>query len=1325
METPDDHTCPPDHLVEDSTKNEDSPPQQTTQLESYAFPLFVETLRGDTVELQMVVSDNVQEVKQMLFDSPETCDLTNYNLEFQGKTLMDHDDLVTIEGLKPGSTIQMTEALYNKRHALTHIRRLREIISFHLFEVTNINSPSLYSYFGPPEHEDKEKVEEENTTQQQTAKKKNKNSNKRNNKSGKKNKNNGNNKGNKNENNNKNNGGNKKAKKQKSNEKQLIDMQGTLSKFFPEEQKVHPRCTKEISFSGWNPPPGNRVLLGDLYYLEILTMENRCLHVTCWTNGFYINRSTKQSFNPLPSARPCHSHYLSGLIEQVSPLFKAGFDAVVQHGFYGKHPFELLSVPMAISPWISKPETNHKHDRNRAEYSIIETEIDFSGHLRDWNEEYQTFKEMPRDTLQERILRDKLIVKIHYEFVEAATKGACDIVLGTVVPLNPQEPPHKHMFIHNYIFFSYALDTRDGSQPPSVLVTDDEEDTDQATYVSASNDLMAIRCVNGVDAPGVSTILTAIIDFRGHRLNAQSLVPGVFQKDKTKFVYGSLDKGKTVVSDPQFHQKMKPIAEHLRFKEHSVKDSNGNVAQLYSPAQVKAIQAGDGRHYLVDLIRATPLDYNHLPEMSGTDTSFYRDNEAVLRPELIRIFSDTIEVALGVTDRSAIAEKCEELANFVSLSKDSTKTDGVQGNDQNKQHTEEGTNSEEKQKESNENENENENTQESEENKKEKEKEEDKENNEETNTGKAEGEQEQNKQPTPQQRQKTVFFNPNIFGGVNYSAVEKEEEEMLSKTVASFLKDFMLPKIATEMMQFQSTAVDGMTLKTYLHRSGVNLRYLGELAKYCEKNLFIMHLCEQEMICRAAKFEFNKIIRDVPDHFLSHAISHFLNCLFGDTGACKQPVDFYWQDDQSTHSFAEQNGHAPGSNKHQKKNFETKNARKKKSNPIPEGPAFELTSEELWNKIEQKVKQSYQYELHVNKGADLISINPDPSSVLMNLKTASSLSPRHRNRNVSTLRSFCLKAGIQIVARDYILSTEEPFDKQDILDIYPVVKHLDPKTQDGQHLLDAAKVYLAQGRLDTAFELFNEALAIFHQVYGPMHPDTATCYAQIAMVLYHANDTEQAVLHQKKVVIINERVLGLDHAETSHAYGNLALFMRDLKQERITRRAITATKRAFYLTSLLTPYVHPESPAILTHIAMMFQDLGEVEKALFYHFETLAAHKHFCNDQDNISTAKLYHRIALAYSQMNKFKEALQYERKNYDLLKDIVGPNDFRTIQSTIWVKQFTSKLVSMRIEAKQAQNDILAKVTQEKIDNMKNLSQKANDRGNQAKHLNKNNLY
>ena len=51
-----------------------------------------------------------------------------------------------------------------------------------------------------------------------------------------------------------------------------------------------PPCLKQLTFSGWNPPPGKRKMKGDLMYLHIITMEDKRYHVTASTKGFFVNQ---------------------------------------------------------------------------------------------------------------------------------------------------------------------------------------------------------------------------------------------------------------------------------------------------------------------------------------------------------------------------------------------------------------------------------------------------------------------------------------------------------------------------------------------------------------------------------------------------------------------------------------------------------------------------------------------------------------------------------------------------------------------------------------------------------------------------------------------------------------------------------------------------------------------------------------------------------------------------------------------------------------------------------------------------------------------------
>ena len=121
-----------------------------------------------------------------------------------------------------------------------------------------------------------------------------------------------------------------------------------------------------LTTSGWNPPPGKtidtliigsiyqiiiligfRKLHGDLIYLYTVTLEDKRLHITACTRGFYINQSTDEEFNPKP-ATPNHlSHSLIELLSQVSPSFKRNF-TLLQRKRTQRHPFERVATPYQV-----------------------------------------------------------------------------------------------------------------------------------------------------------------------------------------------------------------------------------------------------------------------------------------------------------------------------------------------------------------------------------------------------------------------------------------------------------------------------------------------------------------------------------------------------------------------------------------------------------------------------------------------------------------------------------------------------------------------------------------------------------------------------------------------------------------------------------------------------------------------------------------------------------------------------------------------------------------------------------------------------------------
>ena len=55
---------------------------------------------------------------------------------------------------------------------------------------------------------------------------------------------------------------------------------------------------KLIEFSNWNPCPQRRKLIGDYFYLRIITLEGLEFHATAFSKGFYVNKCTVASFDP-------------------------------------------------------------------------------------------------------------------------------------------------------------------------------------------------------------------------------------------------------------------------------------------------------------------------------------------------------------------------------------------------------------------------------------------------------------------------------------------------------------------------------------------------------------------------------------------------------------------------------------------------------------------------------------------------------------------------------------------------------------------------------------------------------------------------------------------------------------------------------------------------------------------------------------------------------------------------------------------------------------------------------------------------------------------
>ena len=122
--------------------------------------------------------------------------------------------------------------------------------------------------------------------------------------------------------------------------------------------------------------------------------------------------------------------------------------------------------------------------------------------------------------------------------------------------------------------------------------------------------------------------------------------------------------------------------------------------------------------------------------------------------------------------------------------------------------------------------------------------------------------------------------------------------------------------------------------------------------------------------------------------------------------------------------------------------------------------------------------------------------------------------------------------------REYFFEAKNrnAFFEEDIINVFPVVKHINPRASDAFHFYRTGQQKIQQGFLKEGYELISEALNLLNNVYGAMHPEIAQCLRMLARLNYIMGEHVEALGYQQKAVFMSERVNGIDHPYTITEY---------------------------------------------------------------------------------------------------------------------------------------------------------------------------------------------
>ncbi|ELK27004.1 Protein KIAA0664 [Myotis davidii] len=1228
---------PQENGLDEAEPGEETTGQEVIVIQDTGFSVKILAPGIEPFSLQVSPQEMVQEIHQVLMDREDTCHRTCFSLHLDGNMLDHFSELRSVEGLQEGSVLRVVEAEpYTVREARIHVRHVRDLLKSldpsDAFNGVDCNSLSFLSVFTDGDLGDS-------------------------------------------------------GKRKKGLEMDPIDCtppeyilpgsrERPLCPLQPQNRDWKPlQCLKVLTMSGWNPPPGNRKMHGDLMYLFVITAEDRQVSITASTRGFYLNQSTAYHFNPKPASPRFLSHSLVELLNQISPTFKKNF-AVLQKKRVQRHPFERIATPFQVYSWTA-PQAEHAMDCVRAEdayTSRLGYEEHIPGQTRDWNEELQTTRELPRKNLPERLLRERAIFKVHSDFTAAATRGAMAVIDGNVMAINPSEETKMQMFIWNNIFFSLGFDVRDHYK---------DFGGDVAAYVAPANDLNGVRTYNAVDVEGLYTLGTVVVDYRGYRVTAQSIIPGILERDQEQSViYGSIDFGKTVVSHPRYLELLERTSRPLKILRHRVLNDRDEEVELCSSVECKGIIGNDGRHYILDLLRTFPPDLNFLPVPGErlpeecTRAGFprtHRHKLCCLRQELVDAFVEhRYLLFMKLAALQLMQQKASKMENSTSLengsppSLESKSEDplGPEGSE------EEGGNA----------------------------------------SGLAK----------VKELAETIASDDGT--GVRFPESCQEEvrdQKQLLKDAAAFLLSCQIPGLVRDWPQGRGLRaglvrileacgtftgvkdctdhvvlpMDGATLSEVMRQRGINMRYLGKVLDLVLRSPardqldHIYKIGIGELITRSAKHIFKTYLQGVELSGLSAAISHFLNCFLS--------------------SYPNPVAHLPADELVSKK----RNRRRRNRPPgAADNTAWAvMTPQELWKNICQEAKNYFDFTLECE-------------SVDQAVET-------YGLQKITLLREISLKTGIQILLEEYSFdSRHKPaFTEEDVLNIFPVVKHVNPKASDAFHFFQSGQAKVQQGFLKEGCELINEALNLFNNVYGAMHVEICACLRLLARLHYIMGDYAevglehplgcgagpvfsapqqqelealltreqgqadgcgtgtcpddsspllQALSNQQKAVLMSERVMGIEHPNTIQEYMHLALYCFASSQ---LSTALSLLYRARYLTLLVFGEDHPEMALLDNNIGLVLHGVMEYDLSLRFLENALAVSTKY-HGPKSLKVALSHHLVARVYESKAEFRSALQHEKDGYTIYKTQLGEDHEKTKESSEYLKCLTQQAVALQ---------------------------------------------
>lgn len=892
------------------------------------------------------------------------------------------------------------------------------------------------------------------------------------------------------------------------------------------------KCVNSVNKSVHNQTILENKRQGDIVYLDIQTLEGKTIYVTCHERGFFINSTGSAGvFDAKPSQLPCYSYTLPGLLSQISPLFKENFSKLISQ-VLNVETMLFLPSPNDKYEWLVSNDENPFNYNYR--YKNFNYEMDNMKHMRlnkEWNEEFQAIMDLNFQDPLQNLNREKILNDFYKMFKETAVEGAKMIREKKIAPFNFFDSPHANSgyYMYGSIFFTVL---EDNYLDFRTFTKGDQKQT----YLGSNLDLRHNNFLNSIrymyDIKDFYFSLNCIVQFKGLRVHAQVITPGVIFNSEHLVEYGEGEEG-VIKFNESFHQEYKAFCSKLNLREISVVDKNENEYTIVGNPEIKGVRGVDRRKYLFDLIHLFPRDLN----FEGND-----NNGCLIRPELMKEYQlKLIHDKINSDYKEELNKINQEVTPEImtSMMKDpGAYVNYIEEKYKKKEELFDKVNSEVK---------------------------------------------------------PTLIIDTTIgtdSKSLKFTNPHLETDERLLRNMAKFLKEEVLIKFLNDISKDEENSPnDSFTLTEYLHRYGIPMRYLGEILRLIESNEnlrkvnnWLKTLIVRDIIRRCAKHIFNSIVSGLPDYLIKDFSAYFLNVLLAPANLIKNldNLEVVYKDgaihtvkqsasnkktEDATTSQSKESTDISNIKKKKKNKNKKKKANKESKNCeidlemktiIGEGfnnkllnSFFEIENDEItrhfikprdfWAKIKEIASSRYSYTFLNKQNFEYVDL-------VMN--------------KFGLLRDFCLTVGLQIEAFDYELNndtsnsrsdtfkySEMPFKADNVINFFPVVKDYQLPSEIQKPIFEQAEAMFKAGNLIEGSEKFKQLIYLSNEVFGNINHYSGIAHKKLGEISYAETDYMNGIVMLQKAIIIFEKMYAYDSNLVAHAYSELSTYYNLIGQD--------------------------------------------------------------------------------------------------------------------------------------------------------------------------------